>query len=77
MLSLVFGGGKDPNLGLQKIAKFFSFSVNEEEIKSVVENCSFKAMKQKSTETHGTFGDVLFRKGKFLGWGGVDKVIHQ
>ncbi|XP_077781938.1 sulfotransferase 6B1-like isoform X2 [Podarcis muralis] len=59
---------EDPNLGLQKIAKFFSFSVNEEEIKSVVENCSFKAMKQKSTETHGTFGDVLFRKGSVGDW---------
>ncbi|XP_034964422.2 sulfotransferase 6B1 [Zootoca vivipara] len=57
-----------PNLGLQKIAKFFGFSVNEEEIKSVVENCSFKAMKQKSTETHGAFGDALFRKGSVGDW---------
>ncbi|CAI5770463.1 sulfotransferase 6B1-like [Podarcis lilfordi] len=59
---------EDPNLGLQKIAKFFGFSVNEEEIESVVENCRFKAMKQKSAETHGTFGDVLFRKGSVGDW---------
>ncbi|XP_033000104.1 sulfotransferase 6B1-like [Lacerta agilis] len=59
---------EDQHSGLQQIAKFFGFSVTEEEIKSVVEKCSFKAMKQKANETHGAFGDVLFRKGSVSDW---------
>ncbi|XP_034964420.1 sulfotransferase 6B1-like [Zootoca vivipara] len=59
---------EDIHSGLQKIAKFCGFSVTEEEIKSVVEECSFKAMKQKSIETHGAFGDALFRKGSVGDW---------
>ncbi|XP_053139676.1 sulfotransferase 6B1-like isoform X1 [Hemicordylus capensis] len=56
------------NLGLKKIAKFFGFSLTEEEIQSVAEKSSFKAMKEKGSETHGVYGDVFFRKGTVGDW---------
>ncbi|XP_053139150.1 sulfotransferase 6B1-like isoform X2 [Hemicordylus capensis] len=56
------------NLGLKKIAKFFGFSLTEEEIQSVAEKSSFKAMKEKGSETHGVHGDVFFRKGIVGDW---------
>ncbi|KAJ6664610.1 hypothetical protein lerEdw1_006183 [Lerista edwardsae] len=59
---------EDPNLGLKKIAKFLGFSLNEEEIQNVAEEISFKAMKEKSSETHGSFGDTFFRKGTVGDW---------
>ncbi|XP_066479059.1 sulfotransferase 6B1-like [Tiliqua scincoides] len=59
---------EDLNLGLKKIAKFLGFSLTEEEIKSVAEKSSFKAMKEKSSETHGSFGDTFFRKGTVGDW---------
>lgn len=60
---LLFLTMKDPNMGLKKIAKFLGFSLNEEEIQNVAEKISFKVMKEKSSETHGSFGDTFFRKG--------------
>ncbi|XP_026505479.1 sulfotransferase 6B1-like [Terrapene carolina triunguis] len=55
-------------LGLKNIADFFGFSLNEEEIQTVAEKSSFKAMKEKSSKTHGTFGKILFRKGIIGDW---------
>lgn len=55
-------------MGLKKIAQFLGFSLNEEEIQSIVDKSTFTAMKQKASETHGAFGDILFRKGTFQ-WG--------
>ncbi|NXT21231.1 ST6B1 Sulfotransferase, partial [Syrrhaptes paradoxus] len=50
-------------LGVKKIAAFFGISLTEEELQSVVERSSFESMKKNSQETHGAFGNVLFRKG--------------
>lgn len=56
---------QNQTLGLKKIADFFGFSLSEEEIQTVVEKSGFKAMKEKSSKTHGTFGKIIFCKGKF------------
>ncbi|XP_077203210.1 sulfotransferase 6B1-like [Paroedura picta] len=56
------------NVGLKKIAQFLGFSLNEEEIQSIVDKSTFAAMKQKGSETHGEFGDILFRKGSVGDW---------
>ncbi|XP_065257615.1 sulfotransferase 6B1-like [Emys orbicularis] len=55
-------------LGLKQIADFFGFSLSEEDIQTVAEKSSFKAMKEKSSKTHGTFGKILFRKGMVGDW---------
>lgn len=52
-------------MGLKKIAQFLGFSLNEEEIQSIVDKSTFTVMKQKASETHGAFGDIFFRKGTF------------
>ncbi|XP_067391999.1 sulfotransferase 6B1-like [Emydura macquarii macquarii] len=49
-------------LRAKKIADFFGFTLSEEEIQTVVEKSSFKAVKDKSSQTHGTFGKILFHK---------------
>ncbi|XP_053878756.1 sulfotransferase 6B1-like isoform X2 [Malaclemys terrapin pileata] len=55
-------------LGLKKIADFFGFSLSEEEIQTVAEKSSFKAMKEKSSKTHGALGKIFFRKGIIGDW---------
>lgn len=64
--SVLCSFGQDPILGMKKIASFFGFSLCEEDFSRIAKNTTFKAMKEKSSETHGKFGDVLFRKGKSL-----------
>lgn len=51
-------------LGVKKITEFFEFSLTEEELQAVMDRSSFQAMKENSHRTHGTFGNILFRKGK-------------
>ncbi|KAM8809414.1 sulfotransferase 6B1-like [Eudromia elegans] len=55
-------------LGVKKIVEFFEFPLNEEEIHAVAQRSSFQSMKKNSKETHGAFGDVLFRKGAVSDW---------
>ncbi|XP_065445024.1 sulfotransferase 6B1-like [Chrysemys picta bellii] len=59
---------ENQTLGLKKIADFFGFSLSEEEIQTVAEKSSFKAMKEKSSKTHGAFGKIFFRKGIIGDW---------
>uniref|UniRef100_A0A8D2N3P3 Sulfotransferase n=2 Tax=Passerellidae TaxID=1729112 RepID=A0A8D2N3P3_ZONAL len=59
---------EDPILGMKKIASFFGFSLCEEDFSRIAKKTTFKAMKEKSSETHGKFGDVLFRKGVVGNW---------
>ncbi|XP_020634209.3 sulfotransferase 6B1 [Pogona vitticeps] len=54
--------------GVQKMAKFFGFSLTEDEIKSVVKRSTFEAAKERSLETYGAFGPVLFSKGCVGDW---------
>lgn len=53
---------------MKKIAAFFGFSLDEEDFHRIAKKTSFQAMKEKSKETHGKFGDILFRKGIVGSW---------
>ncbi|XP_071594983.1 sulfotransferase 6B1-like [Heliangelus exortis] len=59
---------EDQVLGMKKIAAFFGFSLSEEDFSRIAKKTSFQAMKEKSHETHGKFGDILFRKGVVGSW---------
>ncbi|NXS63113.1 ST6B1 Sulfotransferase, partial [Brachypteracias leptosomus] len=59
---------ENPVLGVKNIATFFGISLTEKELQTVVERSSFQSMKKNSQKTHGTFGDILFRKGGISDW---------
>ncbi|XP_065257437.1 sulfotransferase 6B1-like [Emys orbicularis] len=59
---------ENQTLGLKKTADFFGFSLSEEEIQTVAEKSSFKAMKEKSSKTPGAFGEIFFCKGGVSDW---------
>ncbi|KAM6323412.1 sulfotransferase 6B1-like [Aegotheles albertisi] len=59
---------KDQVLGMKRIADFFGFSLCEEDFLRIAKKTSFQSMKEKSKETHGKFGDILFRKGVVGNW---------
>ncbi|XP_074434359.1 sulfotransferase 6B1-like [Larus michahellis] len=59
---------EDQILGMKRIAAFFGFSLCEEDFHRIAKATSFQAMKEKSNETHGKFGDILFRKGIVGNW---------
>ncbi|KAK9411743.1 sulfotransferase 6B1-like [Crotalus adamanteus] len=61
---------ENPVSALKKIAKFFNFSVTEEEIESIVKKTSFENMKNKAG-TYGKLGKTLFRKGIVGDWTSV------
>ncbi|CAM4648383.1 sulfotransferase 6B1-like [Lepidochelys kempii] len=54
--------------GVKQIAEFLGFSLPEEKIQSIAENAAFESMSNKSQETHGKFGPILFRKGTVGDW---------
>lgn len=66
LTSVLCSFGQDQILGMKRIAAFFGFSLCEEDFHRIAKATSFQAMKEKSNETHGKFGDILFRKGKSL-----------
>uniref|UniRef100_A0A8C4X659 Sulfotransferase n=1 Tax=Erpetoichthys calabaricus TaxID=27687 RepID=A0A8C4X659_ERPCA len=53
---------------VKKIAKFFNFTLTEEQIQSICSKSTFKSMKENSITTHGKFGTVTFRKGDIGDW---------
>lgn len=53
-------------LGVKNIAAFLGIPLTEEELQLVVERSSFQSMKKNSEKTHGTFGNIFFRKGRKL-----------
>ncbi|KAL8185948.1 UNVERIFIED_CONTAM: hypothetical protein K2H54_060200 [Gekko kuhli] len=59
---------ENPALGMKRMSDFFNFSVSEQEIQSIVEKTSFKAMKDQASETHGEMSKNLFRKGIVGDW---------
>ncbi|NXU49950.1 ST6B1 Sulfotransferase, partial [Turnix velox] len=59
---------ENPAVGVKKIATFFGISLTEEELQGIVERSTFQSMKKNSQKTHGTFGNVLFRKGDVSDW---------
>ncbi|TRZ17164.1 hypothetical protein HGM15179_009959 [Zosterops borbonicus] len=59
---------ENPALAVKNIATFFGIPLTEEELQLVVERSSFQSMKKNSEKTHGTVGNVLFRKGFVGDW---------
>ncbi|XP_044273732.1 sulfotransferase 6B1 isoform X2 [Varanus komodoensis] len=54
--------------GVKKIAEFFGFSATAEQIQSIASRATFQAVRDKSQETHGAAGPLLFRKGVVGDW---------
>ncbi|XP_029452832.1 sulfotransferase 6B1-like [Rhinatrema bivittatum] len=54
--------------GVKQIAEFFGFLLTPDQIQEIANRGSFQNMKAKSRETHGQFGQVLFRKGDIGDW---------
>ncbi|NXK60095.1 ST6B1 Sulfotransferase, partial [Sylvietta virens] len=59
---------ENPALAVKNIATFFGIPLTEEELQLVVERSSFQSMKKNSDKTHGTLGNVFFRKGGVSDW---------
>ncbi|XP_064563064.1 sulfotransferase 6B1-like [Zonotrichia leucophrys gambelii] len=53
---------------VKNIATFFGIPLTEEQLQLVVERSSFQSMKKNSDKTHGSLGNVLFRKGGVSDW---------
>lgn len=54
---------QDLTTSVRDISSFFGFSLTEDQVKQITEGSTFRAMKEKSMETHSTMGTVIFRKG--------------
>ncbi|XP_064563253.1 sulfotransferase 6B1-like [Zonotrichia leucophrys gambelii] len=59
---------ENPALSVKNIATFFGIPLTEEQLQLVVERSSFQSMKKNSDKTHGSFGNILFRKGGVSDW---------
>ncbi|XP_074394700.1 uncharacterized protein LOC102066482 [Zonotrichia albicollis] len=53
---------ENPALSVKNIATFFGIPLTEEQLQLVVERSSFQSMKKNSDKTHGSFGNIFFRK---------------
>lgn len=59
---------QDLTTSVRDISSFFGFSLTEDQVKQISEGSTFRAMKEKSMETHATMGTVIFRKGDITGF---------
>ncbi|XP_074393518.1 sulfotransferase 6B1-like isoform X1 [Zonotrichia albicollis] len=59
---------ENPALSVKNIATFFGIPLTEEQLQLVVERSSFQSMKKNSDKTHGSFGNIIFRKGGVSDW---------
>ncbi|XP_069086273.1 sulfotransferase 6B1-like isoform X1 [Pleurodeles waltl] len=66
--SVFQNGTKDLARGIQKIAEFFGFTLNEKQIQHIVNRATFEAMKARSPETHVDLAQAHFRKGVVGDW---------
>jgi len=59
---------QDLSDGVRQISSFFGFSLTEAQVQRISEGSTFTAMKQSSANSHGTLGNVIFRKGEVGDW---------
>ncbi|XP_070697375.1 sulfotransferase 6B1 [Pempheris klunzingeri] len=59
---------QDLSEGIRQITTFFGFSLTEDQIQQIAEGSTFSAMKKSSANSHGTMGNVIFRKGEVGDW---------
>lgn len=53
---------------IRRIAAFLGFHLTEEHVRSISGESDFGAMKQNAVNTHGNFGNILFRRGEVGDW---------
>ncbi|MBN3324053.1 ST6B1 Sulfotransferase, partial [Atractosteus spatula] len=53
---------------VQQIASFFNCSLSEEQIQTITQESTFKAMRENSKNSHGPMNNVFFRKGEVGDW---------
>lgn len=54
--------------GVRQISSFFGFSLTEAQLEKISQGSTFSAMKEKSVNSHGNMGNVIFRKGLVGDW---------
>lgn len=54
--------------GVRKISAFFGFSLTDAQLDKISHGSTFNAMKEKSVNSHGNLGNVIFRKGQVGDW---------
>ncbi|KAK7902032.1 hypothetical protein WMY93_018801 [Mugilogobius chulae] len=54
--------------GVRKISTFFGFSLTDAQVEQISQGSTFSAMKEKSANSHGNMGNVIFRKGEVGDW---------
>ncbi|XP_053238742.1 sulfotransferase 6B1 [Podarcis raffonei] len=54
--------------GVKQIAEFFGFTATAEQIQAIANRTAFQAVRDKSQETHGAVGPLIFRKGVVGDW---------
>lgn len=54
---------QDLTLGIRNISRFFGFQLTEEQVQRISEASTFRAMREKSNDSHAGMGKVFFRKG--------------
>lgn len=54
--------------GVRQISSFFGFSLTDAQVEQITQGSTFNAMKQKSANSHGNMGNVIFRKGEVGDW---------
>ncbi|XP_042559376.1 sulfotransferase 6B1-like isoform X2 [Clupea harengus] len=59
---------EDLTENVRRIAQFLEFPLTEEQVQAISAESTFSAMKENAVNTHGQFGNVLFRKGEVGDW---------
>ncbi|KAM4694234.1 sulfotransferase 6B1-like [Discoglossus pictus] len=59
---------KDLDATVKNISDFFGFSLTKNQIQHIAEKGTFESMKERSKETHGEYGQIIFRKGVVGEW---------
>ncbi|XP_071335928.1 sulfotransferase 6B1 [Trachinotus anak] len=59
---------QDLSEGIRQISGFFGFTLTEAQVQQITEESTFNAMKESSANSHGTMGNVIFRKGEVGDW---------
>ncbi|XP_066553235.1 sulfotransferase 6B1 [Amia ocellicauda] len=53
---------------IKQIAKFFNFTLSEEQINTIAQESTFTVMKENSENSHGPLSNVYFRRGEVGDW---------
>uniref|UniRef100_A0A3Q4AYD4 Sulfotransferase n=1 Tax=Mola mola TaxID=94237 RepID=A0A3Q4AYD4_MOLML len=59
---------EDLSMGVRNISRFFGFQLTEEQVQQIAEGSTFRAMREKSNDSHAGMGKVFFRKGEVGDW---------